>query len=391
VGGHKGGASVFTPPGASRHPPRQGEGTWAQAAGGGALDAHPVVRQHFGRRLKEANHDAFREANRRLYEHYKALPEMLYVKRLPDTLEEMQPLFAAIAHGCAAGLHQEVFDKVHYERLYRRNEKYLVHKLGGLSADLGALAHYFDPPWRRPHPSLRAEWQAGALNLAGYALRALGRLREAVEPIHAAVRLYSARQEPSEYSWRQAALNASNLSELLQTLGDVGRAVAAAREGIVYADKSGDAFWRMCSHITLADALHQAGDVREAEALFAEADRLQTERQPELPRLYSLQGYRLCDLLLAQGRHVEVAERATTTLGWYEQLEAGSLLTRALDRLSLGRAAHLAWRAAGGAAASVPSPLVGEGQGGGDRRTSDVRVPPPLTPPHKGGGNTPNA
>ena len=34
----------------------------------------------------------------------------------------------------------------------------------------------------------------------------------------------------------------------------------------------------------------------------------------------------------------------------------------------------------------VPSPLVGEGQGGGDRRTPRSGFPPPLTPPHGGGG-----
>jgi pyruvate/2-oxoglutarate dehydrogenase complex dihydrolipoamide acyltransferase (E2) component len=37
-----------------------------------------------------------------------------------------------------------------------------------------------------------------------------------------------------------------------------------------------------------------------------------------------------------------------------------------------------------------PSPLVGEGQGGGDRRTSAVGAPPPPTPPPQaGGGNRP--
>ncbi len=36
---------------------------------------------------------------------------------------------------------------------------------------------------------------------------------------------------------------------------------------------------------------------------------------------------------------------------------------------------------------SVPSPLVGEGQGGGDGRTLEVGLPPTLTPPHKGEGN----
>jgi len=39
------------------------------------------------------------------------------------------------------------------------------------------------------------------------------------------------------------------------------------------------------------------------------------------------------------------------------------------------------------ASRTVPSPLVGEGQGGGDSRTSMLGFPPPLTPPHKGEGN----
>ncbi len=37
--------------------------------------------------------------------------------------------------------------------------------------------------------------------------------------------------------------------------------------------------------------------------------------------------------------------------------------------------------------AGVPSPLGGEGQGGGDGRTSALGFPPPLTPPHKGEGD----
>jgi sarcosine oxidase subunit delta len=36
---------------------------------------------------------------------------------------------------------------------------------------------------------------------------------------------------------------------------------------------------------------------------------------------------------------------------------------------------------------AVPSPLAGEGKGGGNRNASGV--PPPLTPPHKGAGGTP--
>jgi very-short-patch-repair endonuclease len=38
--------------------------------------------------------------------------------------------------------------------------------------------------------------------------------------------------------------------------------------------------------------------------------------------------------------------------------------------------------------ARIPSPLVGEGEGGGDRRTSDVGIPPTPNPSPQGGGES---
>ena len=63
------------------------------------LDAHPVVRAYFAERLKETAPEAAQIAHDRLYRHYAA-----QAPDLPDTLEEMQPLFHAIAHGVAAGM-----------------------------------------------------------------------------------------------------------------------------------------------------------------------------------------------------------------------------------------------------------------------------------------------
>ena len=55
---------------------------------------------------------------------------------------------------------------------------------------------------------------------------------------------------------------------------------------------------------THADALHQAGRRAEAETRFREAEQMQEKSQPDYPLLYSLQGFKYCDLLLAD------AERA---------------------------------------------------------------------------------
>ena len=76
----------------------------------------------------------------------------------------------------------------------------------------------------------------------------------------------------------------------------------------------------MAYRTTHADALHQAGDTAAALALFREAEQLQQERQPAYPRLYSLQGFRYCDLLLAQGSTAEVLERAEQTWNCERQL-----------------------------------------------------------------------
>ena len=83
------------------------------------------------------------------------------------------------------------------------------------------------------------------------------------------------------------------------TLGRLPDAVADARQSITYADQSGDACERMNNRTTAADALHQSGQRAEAGKLFAEAERMQKERQPELDLLCSLPGFRYCDWLLA--------------------------------------------------------------------------------------------
>ncbi|MBK8451853.1 MAG: SEFIR domain-containing protein [Thiofilum sp.] len=299
----------------------------SQHDSGGDLDCHPLIREYFGGQLQTQQPQAWQQAHERLYEYYKALPE----KEFPDTLEEMQPLFSAVAHGCAAGLHQQALDEVYWLRIQREGEYYLVKKLGAFSDDLATVAHFFTTPWHTPAAGLQEMWQAAVLNWAGAWLRALGRLREALEPMQAAVDLF-VKQE----NWKEAAKGASNLSELQLTLGDVAQAVESAALSQRYADQSVDMFMRMVCRTIHADALHQEGDTAAALALFREAEKLQQEWQPAYPRLYSVRGFRYCDLLLAQGGTTEVLERAEQTLGWVTT--QNWLLDIALDQLTLGRA-----------------------------------------------------
>ena len=218
-------------------------------------------------------------------------------KFLPGDLDGMRPCFSAIAHGCAAGRHQEAYHEVYLPRVQRGNKAFIAHKLGALNANLAALALFFDEVWGVPAKGLSQRNKSRVLNFAAYSLRALGRLREAIQPFEAGLKADAAARD-----WKNAASAAGSVSELRLTLGDVAEAIAAARTSVAHADTSGDAHQRISGRTALAEALHRAGQNREPSKQFEEAEALQMKWQPSLPKTYGVQGYRYCDLLLAQGQ-----------------------------------------------------------------------------------------
>jgi tetratricopeptide (TPR) repeat protein len=313
----------------------------------GGLDAHPLIREYFGRQLREHCPAAWRAAHGRLFEHLRDSTE-----KFPNTLEGLQSLYQAVAHGCYAGRHQEACDEIYRDRIQRGGEAFSSRKLGAIGADLGAVACFFDPPWHRTSPDLTEAAQTWLLNEAAYRLLALGRLTEALEPMRTGIE-GAARLE----DWKNAAIYSTNLSELELTLGDIPSAIRDAEQSMTFADRSGDGFRRVVERTVKADALHQAGRRADALALLREAERMQAERQPGYPWLYSLPGFRYCDLLLAGAERAagreggavadvaalskairEVEERAAQTLRWVTNAGV-DILSIALDQLSLGRAA----------------------------------------------------
>ncbi|HKQ72324.1 MAG TPA: hypothetical protein VJ810_01255 [Blastocatellia bacterium] len=323
-----------------------------------ALDAHPMLRDYFARRMRQQQPEAWSAAHRRLYEHLCATTP----DKLDATLEDLQPLYQAVAHGCQADLQKEACDDVYVARILRRNEYYSIRKLGAFGSDLGAVACFFETPWNRISPTLTESDQAWLLNFAGYALRALGRLTEALDPMRAGIKFEASREH-----WTNAAISAGNLSELELMLGEVAGAVEYAQQSVTFADRSGEAFQRMARLTTYADALHQAGRRAEANARFHEAEQIQLESQPSYPLLYSLRGFQYCDLLLSEaeraawqtilegaerplGQNIraeqhflvescqQVYERTTQTLKWAETAHM-DMLSSSLDHLTLGRAA----------------------------------------------------
>jgi len=108
------------------------------------LDAHPLVREHFAGQLEERHPDAARKAHRRLYEHLKqSAPEH------PDNLNDMMPLYHAVAHGCKAELWQEAFDDVYMKMIHRRDARsfYSWRRFGKNTLELATLSCFFKRTW----------------------------------------------------------------------------------------------------------------------------------------------------------------------------------------------------------------------------------------------------
>jgi tetratricopeptide (TPR) repeat protein len=299
-----------------------------------ALDAHPLVREWFGDRLRKTNEAAWKAAHSRLYDH---LRDTTHEGKTP-TLPSLAPLYQAIAHGCRAGRYQEALEEILKNRIFRRGpngqiEFYASQRLGALGSNLAAISWFFDRPYEKPAALLTPPERAFVLGEAGFNLRAQARLQEALATMRAARQMDELGQR-----WRGAAQIASNQSETELLLGEVAAAVATAENSVTLADRACDPDSRLVNRTTQADALHAAGEREKALRLFAEAEWRQRKSQPGHPFLISLRGYQYCDLLFSLGRAAEARDRAGQNLD--KMGRRYLILGAALDTLTLGRSHH---------------------------------------------------
>jgi serine/threonine protein kinase len=105
----------------------------------GCLDTHPLIREYFGEQLRSQRAEAWKEANRRLYDFYRAL-----APQLPDSVRDMESLFLAVICGCQAGLFRDALHEVYVPRIQRGDASFAARVLGARGALLSVLAHFFE-------------------------------------------------------------------------------------------------------------------------------------------------------------------------------------------------------------------------------------------------------
>ena len=102
------------------------------------------------------------------------------------TLEDLQPLYQAVAHGCLAGRHQEACVDVYRDRILRGTGPggaYSTMKLGASARTSGRWPRFSRSPGRASPGTSPSPTRPGSSTSAAFSLRALGRLTEAREPM----------------------------------------------------------------------------------------------------------------------------------------------------------------------------------------------------------------
>ncbi len=279
------------------------------------IDCHPLIRKYFGRQLQKQYPVFWHQAHKVLYDYYNSLAS----NNIPDKLQEMYPLFNAIEHGCAAGLHQEAFDNIYWPRISREKEFYLSKK-GNFDVDLAVISHFFSDYWGRPIDSLNTWAKANLLRSAGYRLRALGRIQESIEPFTEEQPFWCQLGEPKLYDIVEPHLTLGNIEKGLKL------AKEAAEHNYVEFDRHLECF------AIYARALHQSGDLYEAKKQFTKIEKAQKKYNNKLKYLLDLAHFRYCELLLENKKLKEVKERSLYNLNY-----ASDELYIGLSELLLGR------------------------------------------------------
>ncbi|MDA1018223.1 MAG: hypothetical protein O3A00_27690, partial [Planctomycetota bacterium] len=215
------------------------------------IDAHPLIREYFAERMKDEGGrmkamdnssfilppSSFKEAHRRLYEHLKqSAPE------LPDNLNDMMPLYHAVAHGYRCDSHQDALDSVYRGRILRYSG-YATRCLGLVGQSLATLSAFFSTGWDAPTDNLDQAGKFFVLNQSALFLRIFLRYDDSSRLLR-----ISLKESMRAEHYEEAARAAANLNRIALTKGNDELALEYAGSCVELAEQAEQSrqhLWRL--------------------------------------------------------------------------------------------------------------------------------------------------
>jgi len=256
---------------------------------------HPLIKSYFEADFSEKDKKL---CHKRIYQYIGE-----YAPQQPETLEEMQPLFEQVYHGCAAGLYDEVFSSIYRKKIGGQACDYkITKKLGAEGINLSLVKMSFPEGNFSEMPLVsNKSAQIWLLNEAGMGLSKIGRPKEAEEPFLTGVKMSMEGKD-----WEYASAGYRNLADLQFRTGEIESGLESSKKALDLARKAKSDRFTWASKAYLGWMLHILGKSKEAENQFSQADELC--EKTEGFRIYSGWGNFYADFLNSTKRFDEAFE-----------------------------------------------------------------------------------
>lgn len=246
--------------------------------------AHPLIKSYFESIFDQ---DDKKLCHKRIYEYIGG-----YAPARAETLEQMQPLFEQVYHGCAAGLYDEAFN------IYkiRIDDAYLTYVIGAWETDFSLVRNFFPEGDLSQMPLVsRKRDQSWLLNEAGLSLLATGRPKEAQETI-----LVGIKMDIEDEDWENASVGYRNLADLRFRTGEMVSGLDSAYKALEMSEKARRDDYIITSKGFTGWIFHLMGKTEKAGKEFREADELSIKSIGH--RDYSNTGVFYADFLVSTER-----------------------------------------------------------------------------------------
>jgi tetratricopeptide (TPR) repeat protein len=258
-----------------------------------AYATHPLIKGYFKSDFDDKNKKLY---HKRIYQYFGE-----YAPEQPETLEEMQSLFEQVYHGCAAGLYDEVYN-LYDEKIERKEEYFITHKLGAWEADLSLIKSFFPKGGLSQLPLVsKKDIQSELLNDAGLALLNTGQPQKAEDLIrkHNEIKV-------ELKDWKNASVGYCNLADIQYHTGELEKGLESAKKGFDTAEEAKSHEWISYSEAYLAWIHHLLGKSDKAGKEFRGADELQRKITGNRP--HGGRGVFYADFLISIKRFDEALE-----------------------------------------------------------------------------------
>lgn len=284
------------------------------------IDAHPLIRETFGRRLSQSDPAAWSRGHRRLFEHFNNV-----VDRPAETVSDLSTFYLAVHHAVLAGDGARAVTEVLRPKVQQGERSFASKRLQLASADLAALAPFFSEDWSTMAIVLDDRDGMWLMSHAIYDLRVLGHV-----PLSLELCLSLRDRLGVSGDTAQECVAAANASHLSLITGRISDAVEIAEGAVEIAgglpDSAAESF---AARRSLSNALMHLGDLAAAEALTKMDEPVGNQVDAAYPAFLSPVGFRY-GLLLIAINELRLFEE--------EEEEAQRSLRAAIDRFATASA-----------------------------------------------------